>query len=47
MYNHSHSIQGFVYNNGELDNHSYFLDLNLNGYYDFNEPMYKTESDRL
>lgn len=46
MHTHTHDIKGFVYNKGEFDNHSHvYLDLNLNGNYDANEPLYRTESD--
>ena len=46
MHTHTHDIKGFVYNQGEFDNHSHvYLDLNLNGNYDANEPLYRTESD--
>lgn len=46
MHTYTHDIKGFVYNQGEFDNHSHvYLDLNLNGNYDVDEPLYKTESD--
>ena len=46
IHTHEHAISGFVRNQGQFDNQSHvYLDINLNGELDKEEPIYKTESD--